>query len=383
VHYYLGYFHGKNGDNANASRYFSLAAKMPVDYCFPFRLESIEVLNLAIENNPDDARAYYYLGNLLYDLQPQKAIGLWEKSREKDDSLAIVHRNLGWGYFRTEKEIPKAVASYEKAVACNRKDARLYFELDRLYEAGNVSLDRRLALFDGNHETVVKRNDSFLREIMVLMLAGRYDESLDFLANNHFHVSEGGGRIHDVYVDGHLLRGSQHLRAGKFNEALKDFHAASEYPENLSVGRPRNDRRAPQVAYHIATAYEALGNAEKAGEYYKRATEQRAAGSSEARFYQGLSCGKQGRQDEAGNIFDELIRSGKQRLSERSTVDVFAKFGEGQTAAAREASAHYTLGLGYLGKGQSDKATMEFEKAVELNVSHVWARARLAELGER
>jgi len=384
VHYYLGYFHRQNGDNTNASRYLSQAAKMPVDYCFPFRLESIEVLNYAIENNPDDARAYYYLGNLLYDLQPEEAIGLWEKSREKDDSLAIVHRNLGWAYYRAEKDVPKAVTSYEKAVAHNRKDARLYFELDRLYEAGNVSLDRRLGLFENNHQTVLQRNDSFLREIMVLVLAAKYDEALGFLANNHFHVREGGGRIHDVYVDGHLLRGSQHLKAGKSDEALKDFHAASEYPENLSVGRPRSDRRAPQVAYYIATAYEALGNAEKAAEYFKKATEQRVSGgSSEARFYQGLSFGKLGRQDEADKIFDELISSGKQRLSERSAVDVFAKFGEGQTAAAREASAHYALGLGYLGKGQSDKAKAEFENAVELNVSHVWARARLAELDKR
>ncbi|GAG26513.1 unnamed protein product, partial [marine sediment metagenome] len=189
---------------------------------------------------------------------------------------------------------------------------------------------------------------------------------------------------HDVYVDGHLLRGSQRLNKGRFDEALKDFHAASEYPENLSVGRPRNDRRASQVAYCIATAYEALDNAEKAAEYYKKAAEQRvAAASSEARFYQGLSFGELGRQSEADKIFDELIKSGRQRLSERSAVDIFAKFGEGQTAAARKASAHYALGLGYLGRGQREKAKIEFEKAVEQNVSHVWARARLAELGER
>jgi tetratricopeptide (TPR) repeat protein len=384
VYYYLGYFHGENGDNAGASKYFSLAAKMPMDYCFPFRLESVEVLNYAIENNPGDARACYYLGNLLYDLQPQEAVELWEKSRRKDDSLAIVHRNLGWAYYRTEKDVPKAVASYEKAVARNRKDARLYFELDRLYEAGNVSLNRRLALFENNHQTVVRRNDSFLREIMVMVLAGRYDEALGYLADNHFHVSEGGGGIHGVYVDGHLLRGSQHLKAGKFNEALEDFKAASEYPENLSVGRPRNDRRAPQVAYYIATAYAALDNAEKAAEFYKKAAEQRVGtGSSEARFYQGLSFAELGQQSKADEIFDELMKSGKQRLSERGAVDVFAKFGEGQTAAARKASAHYALGLGYLGRGQSDKAKTEFEKAVELNVSHVWARARLAESGSR
>ena len=383
VHYYLAYFYSKKGDNTGASKYLSQAARMPMDYCFPFRLESVDVLNFAIAHNPSDARACYYLGNLLYDLQPEKAIELWEKSREKDASLAIVHRNLGWAYYRTERNIPKAVSSYEKAVARNRRGARLYYELDRLYEAGNVSLDRRLALFENSHEIVAQRNDSFLREIVVMVLARRYDEALGFLADNHFHVREGGGHIHEVYVDGHLLRGSLYLREGKLHEALKDFQAASEYPENLSVGRPSNDSRAPEVAYHIGRAHEALGDTEKAAEFYKKAAEQRGvSGSSEARFYQALSFGELDRQSEADKIFDELIRDGKQRLSERDVVDVFAKFGEGQTEAARNASAHYEMGLGYLGKGQAGKAKTEFEKAVELNVSHVWARARLAELNE-
>jgi tetratricopeptide (TPR) repeat protein len=384
VHYYLAHLHGQKGDNVKASKHLVFAGEMPMDYCFPYRLESVEVLNYAIDNNPDDARAYYYLGNLLYDLQPHRAIELWEKSREKDASLAIVHRNLGWAYYRTEKDVPKAVASYEKAVARNRGDARLYFELDRLYEAGNVSLDRRLALFHGNHEIVAQRNDSFLREIMVLVLAGRYDEAIGYLADNHFHVREGGGGIHDVYVDGHLLRGSQHINEGRFDEALKHFQAASEYPENLSVGRPTNDRRAPQVAYHIGWAQEALGNAEKAAEFYTKAAEQKGVSrSTEARFYQALSFVKLSRQSEADEIFDELIKSGKQRLSERESVDVFAKFGEGQTAAARKASAHYALGLGHVGKNQFDEARAEFEKAVELNVSHVWAGAWLSELNRR
>ncbi|MHC4432977.1 MAG: DUF5107 domain-containing protein, partial [Planctomycetota bacterium] len=381
AHYYLGYFCRQNGDSAGASRYFSQAPKMPMDYCFPFRLESIEVLRSAIENNRDDARAYYYLGNLLYDLQPQEAIGLWEKSRGKDDSLAIVHRNLGWAYYRTENDIPKAVASYEKAVACNRRDARLYYELDRLYEAGNVSLDRRLALFEGNHEIAVQRNDSFLREIMVLVSTGKYDLAIDHLTNNHFHVREGGGRIHDVFVDAHLLRGLRRAGNGRLQDALADFLKASEYPENLSVGRPSNDRRAAQVACHIATAYAALGDDTKAQVFYKKAAEQERTRSwPEARFYQGMSLVRLGRTEPGGKIFDELIESSKQRLSEQQEVDVFAKFGEGETPQARKASAHYALGLGYLGRGRNELARTEFEKAIELNVSHVWARAQLEEL---
>ncbi|MBN2314358.1 MAG: DUF5107 domain-containing protein, partial [Sedimentisphaerales bacterium] len=366
VHYYLGYFNQQQGDQAKAATYFARATKMPTDYCFPFRQESIKVLKAAIKHNPSDARAFYYLGNLLYDLQPEEAIPLWEKSRDIDDSFALVHRNLGWGYYRTRRDIPEAIANYERAVACDAGNPRFYVELDRLYEVGNVSLERRLALFEKNHETVVKRNDSFLREIMVLVLAGRYDSALDYLANNHFHVWEGGGEIHDVYVDACLLRGLQHLENGKPEDALKDFQSASEYPENLSVGRPKNDRRAPQVAYSIGIAYEALGETGRSAEYFKKAVDQQGTNHwPQARFYQGLSYVKLNQNGSAEEIFDDLIKTGRRRLSERQTSDFFAKFGEGQTSEARKASAHFTLGLGYLGKGQDEAAKAEFEKAVE------------------
>jgi tetratricopeptide (TPR) repeat protein len=379
VHYYLAYFYQQQGDDAKASDQFSLAAKMPTDYCFPFRAESIHVLNTAIKHDPSDARAYYYLGNLLYDSQPEQAIRLWEKSRDLDGSFALVHRNLGWGYYRTKGDIPKAIADYEKAVACDASNPRFYAELDRLYEAGNVPVDRRLALFEKNHETAARRNDSLVREIMVLVLVGRYDQALDDLAHNHFHVWEGGGGIHDVYVDACLLRGIHRLDGGKPDEALTDFQAASEYPENLSVGRPENDRRAAQVAYYTGAVYEALGDEGKAKESFQKAADQRGSTRwPEARFYRGLALAKLGQKDSADKIFDDMIESSRRRLSERSTSDFFAKFGEGQAEAARQASTHYTLGLGYLGKGQKDEAKAEFKKAVELDVSHVWARAQLA-----
>jgi tetratricopeptide (TPR) repeat protein len=384
VYYYLGCFYRQKGDTKESSKYFSLAARMPADYCFPFRLESIEALDSAIRDNPSDARAYYYLGNLLYDLQPDKAIAMWEKSRSIDDSFAAAHRNLGWAYYRKQGDIAKAIACYESAVACNDKDPRLYVELDNLYELGNISPEKRLALLEKNHQAVVKRNDSFLREITVLVLAGRYDEAIDFLAKNHFHVREGGGEIHDVYVDAHLLRGSRLFDNSKFNQALKDYLAASEYPENLSVGKPKNDRRAPQVAYYVGAAYEALGDTEKAAEFYKKSANQKDASQwPETRFYQGLSFQKLGQKETADKIFSDLIEGAKTKLAQKAEIDVFAKFGEQQAEQARKADAHYALGLGYLGKSRRDEAAAEFQTASQLNLSNIQAKAQLTKLQQK
>ncbi len=381
VYYYLGYLHEQEGDALAAEKFYALGTKMPADYCFPFRHESIVILNTALSHDPHDARAHHYLGNALYDIQPERAISHWEQAAQIDGSFAQTHRNLGWAYYRTQNDVPKAIASYERAVACDSDDARLFAELDQLYEIGNVDPHKRLDILQTHHATVVKRNDSFVREIMVQVLTGRYDQAIEHLTENHFHIREGGGEIHDVYVDAHLLRGLERLKAGQAQAALEDFLAAGDYPENLSVGRPSNDRRAAQVAYYTARAYEALGKIEKAQDCDKRAAEQEGTERwPETRFYQALSMNELDRREDAKAVVKELVRRGSERIERDEETDFFAKFGEQQTRHARLASAHYTLGLGYLGTDQKDAARAEFEKAVTLNASDVWARAQLAAL---
>jgi tetratricopeptide (TPR) repeat protein len=58
---------------------------LPSDYCFPSRLEEIAILESAMRANPSDARAPYYLGNLLYDRRRHvEAIRHWEKAAKLD-----------------------------------------------------------------------------------------------------------------------------------------------------------------------------------------------------------------------------------------------------------------------------------------------------------
>ena len=290
-----------------------------------------------------------------------------------------MHRNLGWAYYRTGNDVAKAIASYEKAVACNANDARLFAELDQLYELGNVPVDKRLALLEKNRATVAKRNDSLERWIGVQVLAGRYDEAVDALTKIHFHVREGGGEIRSIYVDAHLLRGLSRLKQNQPKPALEDFLAAAEYPENLSVGRPKNDALGAQVAYYAARACEAMGDANRRSSTTRKPQARRAmAGfAPESRFYQAMSMKKLGRDSDAQGIFDDLIKTGTDRLTRDEATDFFAKFGERESPQARQASAHYLIGLGHLGKGDTDSARTSSPTAAKLNVSHVWARQLL------
>ena len=379
LYYYLGYFLEKKGEKEKALQYYKLANKMPPDYCFPFRLESIDVLRTAQKRNPADASAPYYLGNLLYDIQPEWAIREWERSRSLDETFSIVHRNLGLAYARVENNVSKAVASLEKAVACNGKDSRLYYELDLLYEAGDISPGKRLEVLEKNHEIVLQRDDALSREIALFVQLGKYKKAIDLLESHHFHVWEGGGRIHNVYVDAYLLRGQEHFAAARYKKALKDYVAALDYPENLEVGRPSRGGRASQIYYFVGTAYEALGNTRKAREFYEKSVALKH-GWSQICYYQGLAFQKLSRDEKADQMFDGLIKFGKERLEASPSMDFFAKFGERQSAMVRRANAHYLLGLGYQGKGNLDEAENEFKRALELNINHLGAKHHLARL---
>jgi tetratricopeptide (TPR) repeat protein len=373
LHYYLGYAFEQQSDMKRALASYKTAAALPTDYCFPFRLEGLNVLNAALAVNPKDARAYYYLGNLLFDLQPDQAIAYWEKSRELDDSLAIVHRNLGWAYYRVKDNVPGAIACYEKALACDKHDPRLFLELDKLYEVGNTSPEKRLAALEPNHEVVVRRQDSFQREIMALILMGKYDSAIDYLENNFFHPQEGRNEIHNIFVDAHLLEGLRRLKAGRAREALAHFLRADEYPEHLSVGRPKNDPRAAQVAYFTANAYAALGENEKAKEFYRKAADQKETSRPEGPFYRAMSLRELGQANAARELFGELVATGQRQLEEGESADFFAKFGEKQTRQAQTAAAQFLLGLGFRGQGQAEESQKAFEQAAAMNLANPWA----------
>jgi tetratricopeptide (TPR) repeat protein len=382
IYYHLGYLAAQAQRADEASKYFHLAALMPADYVFPFRLDEVKVLEAAMHANPADARAPYYLGNLLYDRQPAAAIKSWEKSAAIDNSFALVHRNLAQAYEQSQNDTAKAIAAMERAVKLDQDDARLRFELDMLYEAGNVSPQKRLASFESNSALAEKRSDAMTQEAKVYLLVGRYDQAIQLLKTHRFHNWEGYGDIHEVYADACLLRGEREFHAGKFQEALKDYEASLEYPENLEVGRPYHEVRLPQVDYLMGLVYDKLGNSAKSRELFQQAMAAqwhgRRRGRPEMLYYGGMAALKLGRNTEATGFFDNLIAMGDKALAADTDVDYFAKFGQKRSNRLRLADAHYLIGLGNLGKGETAKAHNEFQAALKLNVNHLGATAQLA-----
>ncbi|MFC2123166.1 DUF5107 domain-containing protein [Bacteroidota bacterium] len=373
IYYYLGYIYHKLKETDNAGKYFDMGESLSTDYCFPFRMESEAIFKTVLEYNPQSSRAYYYLGNLLYDKQPERSIAYWEKAVQFESDLAIAHRNIGWGFNQTYNDVNKAIAAYEAAIENDNTDPIYYYELDKLYEQNGTQLAKRYDLLTGNHKYLSKRKDALLQEIKVLILHGDLDKAMDYLTDNFFPRQEGVDQLHDIYVDTWLLKGIDAMNEKDYASALKSFQNADSYPENHQIGRDDDYERNAQIFYYQGLAIEKDGGKKEASVIFEKAVEVKTI-SPEYAYYSAIALEKLGKKTESEQKLDELLKTGEKLSSGEIDVDFFSKFGEGQSENFLKADGNYLMGLAYLGRGKTASAKKYLAEAKSLNPNHLWAR---------
>ena len=398
VYYYLGYFEAMLGQGPKALQHYQLASKMPTDYIFPFQFEAIEVLRHAIKADPRDPRAPYYLANLLYDWQPEEAVKQWEASAALDPAFAIVHRNLATAYMhqKSGSDLNKAISEMEKAVACQRKFALHFAELDDLYEQALTPIEKRLPLFERNQTIVAQRDDALNREIALMVAMGKYDEAIQILTGRGFAVAEGANlNVADQWMNAHLLRGRQKIETKRYVEALADLRAAADIPANIPTENMTVAGRNAEFSWWTGIAYEGAGDRDKALQSWNKgaaATDTETArrqgagsgllASGPQAYYRALSFEKLGLGEKARAVFESLVKAGQQALQEPQQ-GAAAPAGVGrrqQSPRIRLAAAHFVTGLGYLGLNEREKAKQELTMALQTNPDHLGARTALAAL---
>jgi len=219
--------------------------------------------------NPKDARAPYFLANLLYDRRRhEEAICLWELSARLDGNFAIVWRNLGIGYFNIRKHSAKARVAYDRAFRANPKDARLLFERDQLWKRLSASPERRLREFIRRLDLVQQRDDLSIELCALYNQTGQHDKAALLVGSRQFQPWEGG--------EGGPL--GQHVRSqlalGRASLANQDFAIARSYFER-ALTSPRNLREAKHllanqgdINYWLGCACAAAGDAKSARHYW-------------------------------------------------------------------------------------------------------------------
>lgn len=393
INYYVGYYWNKLGDNDSNLSYLQKAAAIAPGSTFPNRLEDVLVLEHAIQKNPADANASYYLGNLWYDKrQYANAIANWELSAKTNKGFPTVFRNLGIAEFNKENNPEKALIYFEQAFSLDTSDARVLMELDQLYKRMNYSSEKRLEVLEDHLETSVQRDDIYLEIAAIKNLLGDYGKALDLMLNRKFHPWEGGeGKVSGQYIFGLVQLAKDDIKNQRYDEAISKLNAAQAYPLNLGEGKlpgaQEND-----IYYWLGITFNKLEDSTNARFYWEKATvgldEPSAAmfyndQQPDKIFYQGLAWEKLGNRKRADEIFEKLVRFGDEHKDDDTRIDYFAVslpdllIFEDDLKRRNRIHCRYIAGLGLLGKRQFELAEKAFSEVLSEECSHCGAVAHL------
>jgi tetratricopeptide (TPR) repeat protein len=330
--YSLAWCYARAGRLPEAADAYDRAAAAPPDYCFPSTLRELVVLEAAIKARPEDARAPYYLGNLLYDRRRHaEAIRLWEQAAERDPAFPTVWRNLGIGYFNVFRDEARAWEAFERAFAADPEDARVFFERDQLWKRMGIDPQTRWREL-GTHPRLVKSRDDLSVEMAALAnQLGRAREALAILESRQFQPWEGGeGRVLGEYVRAHLDLGCDALSAGSPEKARQQFEAALRPTRNLGEARHLLANQS-DVYYWLGGAYAATGDSAAAHSWWERAASQKGGfqemavqSISDMTFWSVLALQKLGRLGEAAQLLAAMQERAGQLESQVPRIDYFA-----------------------------------------------------------
>jgi tetratricopeptide (TPR) repeat protein len=332
IHYYLGWLTCKLNGEAKLNAHFERAATASSDYCFPSRLEEIEILGLATKLSKNDFKGPYYLGNLYYDKDRfEDAIAHWELSVKRHAKFSIVWRNLGIAYFNISNKPKKALEAFNKAFALDSKEPRLLYERDQLWKRMGEKPEKRLKELE-KYPELVKAWDGLVVELAALYnQTGQPEKALPLIDKRNFQPWEGGeGAALGQHVRSHLLLGRRELLRGNFPREKDLFANALTSPKNLGEAKHMLANQS-DIHYWLGEALHALGEKNLASRHWNLAAGQKGdfqqmsvKSYSEMTYFTAISLDRLGKKKEAQKLFKEMLAYAKKLEKEKAKIDYFA-----------------------------------------------------------
>lgn len=381
IGYYMAYYARKSGKDY--TEYLEKAFSCSPDYCFPNRLEDIAVLEFACEHNPEDFKAPYYLGNLYYDKERYaEASACFEKSIALGCDFPTPYRNLALLSYNVKQDYQKAFGLLETAFSMDKTDARILYELDLLKKKTGVPAKDRLELLNSHLDLVKSRDDLYLEYITLLNLTADYENALKSLLSHKFHPWEGGeGKVPEQYLFSNIALACQSMEAGDIQKSIEYLSASFDYPESLGEGKLYGAQENRQN-YYFGCAYERLGEAEKAAEYFDKASRGISEPASaiyyndqppETIFYQGMALLKSNDPDGAKDRFNKLISYADEHFNDDVKIDYFAVslpdllVFEDDLNLKNQLHCMFMKALGLFGLGKINESKTLFEQVLKIN----------------
>jgi tetratricopeptide (TPR) repeat protein len=382
--YALAYCRSQLNDHTEAQNFFRRASEADPKYCFPSRLDELIVLERALEVNPADGRAAYYLGNLLYDRRRHReAISLWERAARLHPEFPTVWRNLGISYFNVFGDAGKSRSAFEEAFRADPNDARVLYERDQLWKRTSTKPWDRLKELEDHLELVDLRDDLSVELAALYNLTDQPEKARALLTTRAFQPWEGGeGLALGQHVRTHLALGRRALLDGRTQEAIGYFKAALTSPQNLGEAKHLLANQS-NIHYWLGFAYQVIGEEELARNWWLKAAsktedfqEMSVKRFSEMTYYTAMALKRLGEEAKAQELFDKLLVYAKQLARQRAEIDYFATslpmlllFHE-DLEKRKNLAAAFLEAQAALGQGRKRRATQLLTRILETDPNH-------------
>ncbi|MFH0760219.1 MAG: DUF5107 domain-containing protein [Bacteroidota bacterium] len=203
-------------------------------FSFPWRLETLRVIEQAESEHPD-WRNRYYLGLIRWNLDD--SVKARELFRSCKDEPAEAHFYLSRAKLFDGNDDELVVNDLDRAVKLDPGEWRTWQALTGHYMK-NRAWAQALEVSRKGTEQVPGHMIMEFDRAKAELYNHHYDQCLDILNNLIILPAEGAREGHEIYRSALILRALDHFRQQQYARVLKDLDDARQWPETLGVGRP-------------------------------------------------------------------------------------------------------------------------------------------------
>lgn len=359
LYYYRALVADQRGDQGLARRLVGMARAQNLRIeIFPFRRESVRVLQRALEIEPADANAAALLGDILYSRSRRsEAMAAWRKAVESDPRHFLALRDLGMALLEEGKNseglafLTRASEAQPGHLATTLLESSLQARLDNPH-AARQALERALQSSPAS-DLVTEKRAALEAQL------GNPKRALELLTQHLFEPRHQSYSLLRLYQAVRLQLALEAFRSKATPSFVDHLRAAAQPPASLGLDDFR-DLRSPRLRVFEALLHQAAGNVAESIKAWRAAAE---IADDDI---------------EGEGLFSAVAQThlGEARVAEAW----FKKFREVNEQRKKDASlevrlqAHYLAGIDAAFRGNQQEAREYFERVLAMDASHLFAR---------
>ena len=233
VHYWLAWLNKE--DKEKSKTYLEMALDASPEFVFPYRSETLAVLDWASKLIPSWKTDYLAALIIWNRGRNEEALDLMEKWGEEPEFVPFYYSRACLNGLYSDV----GLQDMQRALAIGSGQWRVYRELANIHsQRGDFSA--ALEISEKAHD---KFPGNFILDIVyskALTNMGQYEESLDVLAKTNILPYEGERSAQNIFEYNYLMLAFNSYQEKDYDAALDYLEKSEAYPENLGSGMPHN-----------------------------------------------------------------------------------------------------------------------------------------------